>query len=99
MARFRRKRNRPMRRQVAQRDSAGHKRVYLSEWKNRARAREVKLAEALQGRQLGPPEIQKLQTWLQNLEARRLWLEARLEHIKAFESILKSACGLSPPCE
>ena len=40
---------------------------------------------------VGPQKKQNVKLWLQNIEAREAWLEARLEHLRAIQSILKSA--------
>jgi hypothetical protein len=81
------------------RDSANKKHVFLERWKARARARQKKLAKQLQAAPLSVQRIQNIKVWLENLEARRLWLEARLEHIKAVESIMAAALKPKPPSE
>jgi len=68
--------------------------VFLSRWKGRAQAREQAIAERLLGKPLTPQEVQKAQNWLRNIASRKLWLEARLEHLQMMENILKRALEL-----
>jgi hypothetical protein len=67
----------------------GH--VFLDRWKTRASRRRAVLVEQLTALPVGPQKKQNLKLWLQNIEAREAWLEARLEHLRAIKNILKSA--------
>jgi len=39
---------------------------------------------------IGPQRKENVKIWLKNLQTRRMWLEARLEHIKGVEEIVNS---------
>jgi len=69
---------------------AGNKFVFLERWKARAAKRRAQIADPLQTISIGPEREGNLKLWLKNLETRRMWLEARLEHFKGVEEILKS---------
>jgi hypothetical protein len=65
--------------------------IFLNRWKARAIRRRAALAEQLTAMPVGPQKKQNIKLWLQSIEARETWLEARLEHLRAIHSILKSA--------
>jgi hypothetical protein len=69
----------------------GHHQIFLERWKARASSRRVKLMEELSNSPVGPSRQQRLKSWIENLATRELWLEARLEHVRAIRSILKAA--------
>jgi hypothetical protein len=69
-------------------------RVFIERWKARAGNRRARLARELLGSSsLNSRPLQDLNIWLRNLEARKLWLEARLEHTVGLESIVRAAVG------
>jgi hypothetical protein len=64
--------------------------VFLGRWKARAAKRRVQIADELSAMTFGPQRKENLKIWLKNLQARRMWLEARLEHFKSVEDIVAS---------
>lgn len=72
-------------------------RVFIERWKVRSSNRRATLARELLGpAPLNPRRLQGLTIWLRNLEARKLWLEARLEHTVGLESIVRAAVEKRP---
>lgn len=71
-------------------------RIFLKRWKSRASSRRAKLARELLAGSLSPKRIQDLTIWLRNLESRKAWLEARLEHNVGIESIVRAAIERKP---
>jgi hypothetical protein len=69
----------------------GSGRVFLERWARRASYRRAKLAGELLSAPINPERIEQLRMWLRNLESRKAWLEARLEHNLGLESILQAA--------
>ena len=72
------------------RGTGGTDLVFLERWKARAAKRRVQIADQLAGMTFGPQRKENLKIWHKNLQARRLWLEARLEHLKSVEDIVSS---------
>jgi hypothetical protein len=71
-------------------------RIFLERWKARASSRRARFARELLGGPLSVQRIENLNVWLRNLESRKAWLEARLEHIVGVESILRAAIQGQP---
>lgn len=65
--------------------------MFLERWRTRAAVRRSQIAGQLGELELGPQRRENLKIWLKNLQTRRMWLEARLEHIKGVEDIVISA--------
>jgi hypothetical protein len=72
------------------RGAGGTDLVFLERWKSRAAKRRAQIADQLAGMTFGPQRKENLKIWHKNLQARRLWLEARLEHFKGVEDIVSS---------
>jgi hypothetical protein len=72
------------------RGAAGSDLVFLERWKARAAKRSAQIAQQLADMTFGPQRLENLKLWHKNLKARRMWLEARLEHIKSVEDIVTS---------
>jgi hypothetical protein len=72
------------------RGASGDDLVFLERWKARAAKRSAQIAEQLTNMTFGPQRIENLKLWQKNLKTRRMWLEARLEHLKSVEDIVTS---------
>ena len=69
----------------------GNDLVFLARWKARSAKRRAQLAAQLSSITVGPQRKENLKIWLKNLQARRMWLEARLDHLKGTEEIVAGA--------
>ncbi len=63
---------------------------HLERWVKAQADRRGKLAELLATKPMTPGLKLKLESWSHNLDTKRAWLQARLEHLEATREILDS---------
>jgi hypothetical protein len=60
----------------------------LERWIVAQAERRSKLADMLSSKPLSPGRRSELHSWRQNLQTKKAWLQARLEHVDALEQLL-----------
>jgi len=69
---------------------------HLERWITTQESRRGKLAELLATKTMTSGLKSKLQAWSLNLDTKRAWLQARLEHLEATKRILDTVIKDSP---
>ena len=71
--------------------------LHLDRWIAFHAARRTKLASLLSSRPKTPELREELQSWRKNLQTKRAWLQARLDHVKALDEVLEGLIDEGKP--